>query len=60
VPVAARVRERSEQPFRLRVLRRRPSVLRLARRAGELPRPAREDLLRRVGLLLGDRGAKNF
>ena len=55
VPVAARVRERAEEPLRLRVLRRGAAVLRLARRAREPPRPAREDLLGRVGLLLGDR-----
>ena len=55
VPVAARVRDRAEQALRLGELGARSPVLHLARRAGELPRPASEDLVGRRGLPLADR-----
>ena len=55
VPVAARVRERAEQPLRLGVLGARLAVEHLAHRAREPPRPAGEDLVGRVGLALADR-----
>ena len=59
VPVAARVRERAEQPLRLRELRARAPVLRLARGAREAPRPAGEDLVGRVDLALADRAQQD-
>src|SRR5919198_2586401 len=55
VPMPARVRERAEEPLRLRELRARAAVLHLASRARESPDPAREDLVRRVGLPFADR-----
>src|SRR4051812_21473877 len=55
VAVAPRVGERSEQALGLRELRARAAVLHLSRRACEPPRPARQDLLRRVGFLVADR-----
>src|SRR5207244_12378290 len=47
VPVAARVRERTEEPLRLRILGRRAAILHLARGASKPPRPALEDLIDR-------------
>src|SRR5262249_52265819 len=58
VPVAAGVRERAEEPLRVRVLLRRLAIERLADGAREAPRPAREDLLRRVRLAVRDRAKK--
>ncbi|OLE01689.1 MAG: hypothetical protein AUG91_00650 [Actinobacteria bacterium 13_1_20CM_4_69_9] len=59
VPVAARVRQRTEQPLGLGELRARTAVLLLARRAREAPRPPREDLVRRVGLPFRDRAQQD-
>src|SRR5581483_2641099 len=59
VPVPAGVRERAEEALRVRVLRGGASILHLARRAREPPRPAREDLLGRVRLALGDRAQED-
>src|SRR5207244_6473583 len=59
VPVAAGVRQRTEQPLPLRELRARAPVLHLARGACEAPGPARQDLVRRVGLSFGDRSQEN-
>ncbi len=50
VTVPARVRDGTEQPLRLRELLAGAAILDLAGGARELPRPAGEDLLGRVGL----------
>src|SRR5436190_8682492 len=55
VPVAPGVGQRSQEPLGLRELAARPPVLHLARRPREAPRPAREDLLRRVRLVVAQR-----
>ena len=59
VAMAARVGERAEQPLRVRVLLRRLAVELLAHGPREPPRPAREDLIGRVGLALGDRAQQD-
>src|SRR4051812_11676895 len=52
VPLAARVGKGAEKSFRLGELRRRLPVEHLPDGAGEAPRPARENLVGRVGLAL--------
>src|SRR6185312_1939962 len=59
VPVTAGVRQGPEKAFRLRQIRARAAVLQLARCAGEAPRPAGEDLLRRIHLPLADRAEED-
>src|SRR6185437_3332195 len=59
VPVPARVRERAEQALRVRVFLRRLAIELLAHGVRETPRPAREDLIRRLGLPLGDRAKQD-
>src|SRR6187551_381570 len=54
VTVSTRVRDRSEQPLRLRKLLARLAIERLANRAREPPCPAAEDLLGRVRLAVSD------
>ncbi|MGH3000866.1 MAG: hypothetical protein ACRDNM_16355, partial [Gaiellaceae bacterium] len=55
----ARVRERTEQALRIRVLGRRATVLHLARRTREAPRPPRKNLVGSVGLAVGDRAQQH-
>ena len=55
VPVAARVGERAEETLGLRELGAGAPVLNLARRLGEPPGPADEDLLGRVHLAVAQR-----
>src|SRR6185437_8740461 len=55
VPLAARVRERAEQPLGLGVLGAGLAVEHLAHCTRESPGPARQDLVGRVGFPLADR-----
>ena len=59
VPVAARVRDRSEQALGLRELGAGATILNLTGRLGELPRPALENLIGSVRLAFTDRAEQD-